>query len=62
MFEPFYTTKPVGKGSGQGLAIAHAVIVEKHRGRIEVESSVGQGTSFILHLPLNTSEQGEGIP
>jgi len=62
MFEPFYTTKPVGKGSGQGLAIAHAVIVEKHRGRIEVESRLGQGTSFILHLPLGSTDPGGAIP
>ncbi len=59
MFEPFYTTKAVGKGSGQGLAIAHAVIVEKHQGRIEVQSAVGQGTTFILHLPLKASGPGE---
>ncbi|HEX7554790.1 MAG TPA: ATP-binding protein, partial [Geothrix sp.] len=60
MFEPFYTTKPVGKGSGQGLAIAHAVIVEKHQGRIEVQSEVGHGTTFILHLPLMVGGTGEG--
>jgi PAS domain S-box-containing protein len=60
MFEPFYTTKPVGKGSGQGLAIVHAVIVEKHQGRIEVQSEVGRGTTFILHLPLQASGPGEG--
>jgi two-component system NtrC family sensor kinase len=60
MFEPFYTTKAVGKGSGQGLAIAHAVIVEKHHGRIEVQSEVGHGTTFILHLPLKASGPGEG--
>ncbi len=62
MFEPFYTTKPVGKGSGQGLAIAHAVIVEKHQGRIEVHSEVGQGTTFTIYLPLKASgtERGGG--
>jgi PAS domain S-box-containing protein len=61
MFEPFYTTKPIGKGSGQGLAIAHAVIVEKHQGRIDVHSEIGQGTTFILRLPLKgngTAEEG----
>jgi len=52
MFEPFYTTKAVGKGSGQGLAIVHAAIVEKHQGRISVDSKVGRGTTFTLYLPL----------
>ena len=60
MFDPFYTTKAVGKGSGQGLAIAHAVIVEKHQGRITVESVLGQGTTFTLHLPLETPGQEGG--
>jgi signal transduction histidine kinase len=52
IFEPFFTTKPVGQGTGQGLAIARNVIVNKHKGTIEVESTVGQGTTFILRLPL----------
>lgn len=52
IFDPFFTTKQVGKGTGQGLAIAHAVIVEKHGGSIEVESEFGIGTTFILRLPL----------
>lgn len=52
IFDLFYTTKDVGKGSGQGLAIAHAVVVEQHRGAISVESEPGQGTTFIVELPL----------
>lgn len=54
IFDPFFTTKEVGKGTGQGLAIAHAVIVEKHHGKISVESKVGQGTTFIINLPIDT--------
>ncbi|MDP2877136.1 MAG: PAS domain S-box protein [Holophaga sp.] len=53
IFDPFFTTKAVGKGTGQGLAIARAVIVDKHRGKIEVISTPGQGSTFILQLPLN---------
>ena len=52
VYDPFFTTKPVGRGTGQGLAIAHAIIMEKHRGTIDFESEVGQGTTFIIRLPL----------
>jgi signal transduction histidine kinase len=52
IFEPFFTTKEVGKGSGQGLAITWSVIVDKHQGTIEVESAEGNGTTFIVRLPV----------
>ena len=52
VFDPFFTTKPVGKGTGQGLALAYAIIVKKHNGTIHVESKPGQGTTFIIRLPL----------
>ncbi|MFT7668487.1 MAG: PAS domain S-box-containing protein [Planctomycetota bacterium] len=52
MFDPFFTTKGVGKGTGQGLAIAHDVIVNKHNGTIGVESVVGEGTTFVIRIPL----------
>ncbi len=52
VFDPFFTTKAVGKGTGQGLAIAHAVIVRKHQGRISFESTAGTGTTFLIQLPL----------
>ncbi len=54
IFDPFFTTKEVGKGTGQGLAIAHSVIVDKHHGTIAIESEVGQGTTFIVRLPLDS--------
>ncbi len=52
IFDPFFTTKEVGRGSGQGLAIARATIIKKHAGTIDVESEVGEGTVFIIRLPL----------
>jgi signal transduction histidine kinase len=52
VFEPFFTTKGVGKGTGQGLAIAHAVVVEKHGGVIDFETAPGQGTTFRVRLPI----------
>jgi two-component system, NtrC family, sensor kinase len=52
IYEPFFTTKGVGRGSGQGLAIARTIVVDKHQGRIDVRSEVGKGTRFTLSLPL----------
>jgi PAS domain S-box-containing protein len=52
IFDPFFTTKEVGKGTGQGLAIAHAVIVQKHGGTLWFETEVGRGTAFFIRLPL----------
>lgn len=52
VFEPFFTTKAVGKGTGQGLAIAHAVIVDKHGGSLTFESRPGEGTTFLIRIPI----------
>lgn len=59
IFDPFYTTKEVGKGTGQGLSIAHAVIVEKHAGTIEVDSTPGQGTAFTIRIPIEDTSPAE---
>ncbi len=53
IFEPFFTTKEVGKGTGQGLALARAVVRDKHDGTIELNSTVGEGTEFVLRLPIS---------
>ncbi len=53
IFDPFYTTKEVGKGSGQGLAVAYNVIYEKHGGSIDVDTTPGEGTTFTIRIPLS---------
>ncbi len=55
-FDPFFTTKPVGRGTGQGLALAHDVIVNKHQGLISVTSSPGQGSTFVVRLPMGAPD------
>ena len=51
LFDPFFSTKEVGKGTGLGLAIAHQIIIEKHGGMITCNSKVGQGTTFTIMIP-----------
>jgi len=58
VFEPFFTTKEVGKGTGQGLALAHAAIVNRHQGQLWFESELGQGTTFFIRLPLEMKTLG----
>ncbi|MGL5063922.1 MAG: sensor histidine kinase [Microcoleus sp.] len=53
IFDHLFTTKDVGKGTGLGLAIARQIVVEKHQGKIEVNSQLGSGTEFVLTLPLD---------
>ncbi|MGS0757995.1 sensor histidine kinase, partial [Roseateles sp. GG27B] len=54
IFEPFFTTKPVGKGTGLGLSLSYSII-QKHHGRLEVDSQVGRGTRFRVVLPVRQS-------
>lgn len=53
IFEPFYTTKDVGEGTGLGLSVSYFIITEHHAGTISVESEPGQGTRFTIRLPLS---------
>ena len=52
IFDYLFTTKGVGKGTGLGLAIARQIVTEKHGGAIEVDSRLGEGTEFVIHLPI----------
>ncbi|MGD9858374.1 MAG: sensor histidine kinase, partial [Planctomycetaceae bacterium] len=59
VFDPFFTTKAVGKGTGQGLAIAHAVIAKQHGGRIWFNVENGVGTTFFIELPFDIETAAE---
>ena len=61
IFEPFYTTKDVGKGTGQGLAIAYNIIKIKHSGNLSFTSQVGKGTTFLIRLPIYPPELSEKL-
>ena len=52
IFETFFTTKPVGKGTGLGLAISYQIVTEKHNGKLNLHSQLGEGTEFQILLPL----------
>ena len=58
IFVPFFTTKPIGSGTGMGLAIAYGIIKD-HDGEISVHSIEGQGTTFTIKLPTHPSESIE---
>lgn len=51
IFDPFFTTKEVGKGTGLGLSISYYIVTERHQGSIQVESTAGEGSMFIISLP-----------
>jgi signal transduction histidine kinase len=59
IYDPFFTTKDVGRGTGQGLAIARQIVVERHGGSIEFETQPGRGTTFHVRLPV--AQQASGV-
>jgi len=57
--DPFFTTKEVGRGTGQGLTIARSVVVERHKGSLTFESVVGEGTTFNVRLPVQPGDSSQ---
>ena len=57
IFDPFYTTKDVGKGTGLGLAISYDIVVNKHGGSLDVVSEIARGTTFTISLPLKNAHE-----
>ncbi len=57
VFEPFFTTKPAGKGTGLGLSVSYFIVVKNHNGQMFVKSNPGQGTVFVIKLPVRTTDE-----
>jgi len=62
IFNPFFTTKSVGKGTGMGMAISYQIISEKHGGKLECFSTPGEGTEFVIQIPICQDCNGAGSP
>ena len=62
MFNPFFTTKPAGEGTGLGLSLSHDIVVKQHGGKIEVDTEPGQFTEFIITLPRAAAKTRAGGP
>ncbi|MBC6477625.1 MAG: hypothetical protein GDA56_07380 [Hormoscilla sp. GM7CHS1pb] len=52
LFDPFFTTKPPGKGTGLGLSVSYQIVVEKHGNQLQFISQPGQGTEFVISIPI----------
>jgi signal transduction histidine kinase len=52
IFDPFFTTKPIGSGTGMGLAISYQIIADRHQGTLSCSSHSGEGTEFVIQIPI----------
>ena len=52
IFQPFFTTKPTGQGTGLGLSLAYDIVTKEHGGQLKVETKEGEGAEFIIQLPV----------
>ncbi|HEY9608267.1 sensor histidine kinase, partial [Allocoleopsis sp.] len=52
LFDRFFTTKPIGQGTGLGLSISYQIVVEKHNGQLKCISAPGEGTEFLIEIPI----------
>jgi len=52
IFQPFFTTKPTGEGTGLGLSLSYDIITKGHNGKLDVQTKEGEGTEFIIHLNI----------
>ncbi|MGB3267540.1 MAG: GAF domain-containing protein, partial [Microcoleus sp.] len=62
LFDPFFTTKPVGKGTGLGLSISHSIVVDRHGGRLSCISTLGEGSEFVIEIPVRSKNPGGWNP
>jgi signal transduction histidine kinase len=64
LFQPFFTTKPAGAGTGLGLSMSHDIVVQEHQGTISVDTEVGQYAEFIITLPkqIPSLSEASGSP
>jgi signal transduction histidine kinase len=60
IFDPFFTTKPIGKGTGLGLSISYQVVTSKHKGNLQCITKPGEGTEFIILLPVKQNHVDDG--
>lgn len=56
LFDPFFTTKPVGSGTGLGMSISYQIVVQKHGGKLQCISAPGQGTAFLIQIPIQQTK------